>query len=100
MVFSNPHLKTFGTYRRNAPFFNRIYPALVTRTGVPPLNDLIVANDGVHRINSLTCLHLAVDYGPLRSKFKMCMALSEFASHNPTRRTCALVQFFWIFLFA
>jgi len=30
-------------------------------------DDLIVANDGVCQIISLTCLHLAVKYGPLRS---------------------------------
>jgi len=30
-------------------------------------DDLIVANDGVRQIISLICLHLAAEYGPLRS---------------------------------
>jgi hypothetical protein len=30
-------------------------------------DDLIVANDGVSRIISFACLHLAANYGPLRS---------------------------------
>jgi len=32
-------------------------------------DDLIVANDGVRRIISLPCLHLAAEYGPLRSNW-------------------------------
>jgi hypothetical protein len=37
-------------------------------------DDLIVANDGVCQIISLTHLHLAAEYGPLRSSSKFTAA--------------------------
>jgi hypothetical protein len=42
-------------------------------------DDLIVANDGVRRIISLTCLHLSAEYGSITVQFK-AWPCAEFAS--------------------
>lgn len=54
---------------------------LVELVGIEP-NDLIVANDGVHQTISLTRLHLATEYGPLRSN----------STHNSNRLAWELPQ--------